>query len=188
MFKLPNGRLWITIDGNGALEVDPAAGIDKAVHHLQGMNVTSVFQDSKGRIWCGLWANGIAVWDGTEWRRELPKEKKSAILMIVEDSGGSLWAATTASGLWHRPVAGTEWVNDLAEEGGLCLLTITADGRIWVSSQAKGGLRYWNGTAWVVSLESPLPIRALVETADGTLWAGSVLDGLYVLSRGTKGK
>jgi ligand-binding sensor domain-containing protein len=183
VYRLRNSRLWITFDGNGVLEVDPAAGIDKAVHHLQGLNVTAVVQDSQNQIWCGLWANGLAVWDGTVWKRELPKEKKSAILMIVEDSKGGLWAATSAGGLWRRSAARTEWENDLADEGGISLLSATTDGRVWVSSQTTGGLRYWNGTAWVVSLDSPLPIRALVETADGALWAGSVLDGLYVLTK-----
>lgn len=183
LYSLRNGRLWITLDGNGVLEVDPAAGIEKAVHHLQGLNVTAVVQDSKNQIWCGLWANGIAVWDGAAWKRELPKEKTSAILAIVEDSSGGLWAATSASGLWRRAAARAEWENDLANEGGISLLAATADGRVWVSSQAVGGLRYWSGTAWVVSLDSPLPIRALVQTADGALWAGGVLDGLYWLPK-----
>lgn len=184
LYKMRNGRLWVTFEGNGVLEVDPAAGFDKAVHHLPGLNVTTVFQDSQNRVWCGLWANGLAVWDGTVWKRELPKEKKSAILAIAEDAKGGLWAATSASGLWRRPSGRTEWENDLADEGGISLLAATADGRVWVSSQTTGGLRFWNGTAWSVSLDSPLPIRSLVETADGALWAGGVLDGLYVRTPG----
>jgi ligand-binding sensor domain-containing protein len=179
-----NGRLWVTFDGNGVLEAEPAAGLAKGVHHLEGLNVTTVFQDSRNQVWCGLWAGGLAVWDGTAWKRDLAKEKKSAILTLVEDAGGGLWAATSGSGLWRRPAGRAEWENDLAGEGGMSLLAATADGRVWVSSQAAGGLRYWNGTAWVASLDSPLPIRSLVETADGTLWAGGVLDGLYVLKKG----
>lgn len=184
MYKTRNGRLWLTLDGNGVLEVDPAEGVDKAVHHLESLNVTAVMQDSKNMIWCGLWANGLAVWDGTAWKRELPKEKKSAVLAIIEDSAGGMWVSTSGSGLWRRPAGKTEWTNDLMDEGGISFMAMTADGRIWISSQSAGGLRYWDGAKWVASIESPLPISMMVETPEGSLWAGSVLDGLYVLKKG----
>jgi ligand-binding sensor domain-containing protein len=183
LYQLRNGRVWITLEGNGVLEVDPAAGFDKAVQHLGGLNVTTVMQDSKNMVWCGLWTGGISVWDGAVWSREVTKEKKSAILTIVENPAGCFWAATSGSGLWRRLVGRTEWENDLVDEGAISLLAGSSDGRVWVSSQSTGGLRYWNGTAWTLSLDSPLPIRALVETADGTLWAGGVLDGIYKLKK-----
>ncbi|NQT91825.1 MAG: hypothetical protein HQ559_03620 [Lentisphaerae bacterium] len=183
LFRTNDGRLWLTIDGNGVLEIDPATGIDKAVHHLQGFNVTSLTKDSRGVIWCGLWANGIAGWDGTSWHKELPKIKRSAVLSIVEDAKATLWVATSASGLWRRPLIKAEWTQDLADEGAINLLVATSDGRVWISGQTTGGLRYWSGTEWILSLDSPLPIRTLVEAKDGTLWAGGVLDGVYQLKK-----
>ncbi len=183
LYRTANGHLWLTFDGNGVLQVDPATGIGKAVHHLESLNVTALLQDSRGVIWCGLWANGVACWDGNKWTRELPKTKESAILGIVEDGKASIWVATSANGLWHRPLNRSEWACELADQGAVNLLVATKDGRVWISGQNLSGLRYWNGTEWVVSLDSPLPLRALVEAADGTLWAGGVLDGVYMLKR-----
>lgn len=183
LYRTANGHLWLTIDGNGVLQVDPATGIDKAVHHLESLNVTALMQDSRGVIWCGLWANGVANWDGLKWTRELPKTKESAILGIAEDSKATIWVATSANGLWRRPLNRSDWTCDLADQGAVNLLVATKDGRVWISGQSLPGLRYWNGTEWMVSLDSPLPIRALVEDASGTLWAGGVLDGVYMLKK-----
>lgn len=183
LYRTPNGRLWLTLDGNGVLEIDPAAGVDKAVHHLKSLSVTAVREDSKGSIWFGLWGNGVAVWDGKEMKRELTQARESAILSMAEDGAGNIWQATSANGLWYRPLAGGKWTQELADQGAVNMLAATRDGRIWISGQNLPGLRHWNGKAWVMSLDSPLPIRALVEAADGSLWAGGTLDGLYVLRK-----
>jgi ligand-binding sensor domain-containing protein len=183
LYKTKNGKAWLTLDGNGVLEVDPEVGLEKAAHHLEALNVTTVFQASNGVMWFGLWANGVASWDGTAWKRELPKARESAILAMAEDTQANLWVATSANGLWKRPLHREEWTSFLAEEGAINLLAVTKDGRVWVSSQAAGGLRFRKGDEWIVSLDSPLPIRALVEAADGALWAGGVLDGVYRLGK-----
>lgn len=183
LYTTANHHLWLTIDGNGVLEVDPAAGFAKAVHHLEGLNVTTLMQDSKGTVWCGLWANGLALWDGSKWTRELPKAKDSAILAIVEDNKQTYWVATSANGLWHRNISRTDWTCELADAGAINLLVATRDGRVWLSGQTLGGLRCWTGAEWAVSLASPLPIRALVETPSGALVAGGVLDGVYLLPK-----
>jgi ligand-binding sensor domain-containing protein len=181
LYRTDDGRLWITLHGNGVLEIDPEDGLDGAVHHLESLNVTALTKDTRGIVWCGLWANGLAAWDGTVWRKELPKIRESAVLGMAEDAQAVLWVATSANGIWRRPLSKPEWTQDLADEGAINLLVATADGRVWISGQSTGGLRYWNGADWTVSLDSPLPIRALVEANDGALWAGGVLDGVYQL-------
>ena len=60
------------------------------------------------------------------------------------------------------------------------LLYVDKEGRVWVSSQLRGGLRYSSGDQWVPSLTSPLPMRCLATDRRGKLWAGGVLDGLHV--------
>ena len=172
-----NGTVWVAVDGNGVFAINPKDGPAQAVHHLQGQNVTAIFDDSKGRVWCGLWGRGVMAYDGTAWTRHVEKEK-SCILAIREDAGGRIWATTSAHGLWRYD--GNAWANDLADEGAINMIEATSDGRVWISSQTKGGLRYWDGKAWQVSLESPLPIRCLIETKKKELWAGGVLDGVYV--------
>ena len=59
-------------------------------------------------------------------------------------------------------------------------MAATSDGKVWNSTQAQGGLRYWSGKKWVTSLDSPLPIRCLFESKDKKIWAGGVLDGVHV--------
>ena len=66
------------------------------------------------------------------------------------------------------------------DEGPINMIQTTSDGRVWISSQMNGGLRYWDGAAWKVSLDSPLPIRCLLEAKGGQVLAGGVLDGLHV--------
>ena len=179
LFQAADGKVWVTLDGNGVLEVDPEAGLAAGTHHLEGLNVTTVAQAGREFIWCGLWGRGVASWDGVAWTHHLSAKEKSAILAICEDSGNNIWVATSANGLWRKPVNKETWVNHLKDEGGINLLATSSDGRVWVSSQMQGGLRYWDGETWVVSLDNPLPIRCLIETPDRTLWAGGVLDGVY---------
>jgi len=177
LYRTSDGAMWVALDGNGIYAVNPAQGPDKAVHHLEGLNVTALAEDSKKRVWCGLWGRGVRVYENGAWTAHLIKED-SYVFTIQEDKAGTIWVATNAHGLWRHD--GKDWVNDLREEGGINMLAATSDGKVWISSQMKGGLRYWDGKKWVVSLDSPLPIRCLLETKDGKVWAGGVLDGLHI--------
>ncbi len=175
------GRYWLMLDGDGVLEVDVEAGLGEAHHHLQGVNVTSVMTDSRGRVWCGLWGGGIMMREEEGgWTRHLARER-AAVLSLVEDDNRKIWAATSGNGLWVYD--GDNWQPMLQDEGAISLMRRTDDGRIWISTQSRGGLRYWNGQEWIVSLDTFLPIRTLVEGPDGNLIAGGVLDGIYILER-----
>jgi len=172
-----DGTVWITVEANGVFALHPAKNKGQPVHHLRGTSVKVVMEDSKKRVWCGMWGKGVMVYDGTAWVRHLKKEK-SYILNMQEDARGSIWVATSAHGLYRYD--GKEWVNDLREEGSINMLAATSDGKVWISTQQQGGLRYWDGKTWHVSLDSVLPMRCILETTDKTLWAGGVLDGLHV--------
>jgi ligand-binding sensor domain-containing protein len=177
LYKSSDGLVWVAVDGNGIYAVDPKKGPEQAVHHLEGLNVTAFFEDGRKQIWVGLWGRGVRVREANGWTAHLTKED-SYIFSIRQDKTGKIWVATNAHGLWRYD--GEKWVNDLRDEGGINMLAATSDGRVWVSSQTTGGLRYWDGKAWQVSLGTTLPIRCLLETKDGKLLAGGVLDGLYI--------
>lgn len=176
MFKVSDGTVWVALEANGVAAATPGTDPVKSTRHLEGRNVTTVFEDSRKRIWCGTWEQGVHVYDGKEWTRHLEKEK-SAILAVVEDTRGTVWVATSANGLWRHD--GKAWTNDLKQEGGINMIAATSDGKVWISSQQKGGLRAWSGKEWAVSLESALPIRCILETSDKKIWAGGVLDGVH---------
>ena len=177
LYKASDGTMWLSVDADGVYAVKPKQGVDAAVHHLEGLNVTAMMEDSKKRVWIGLWERGVAMYDGSTWHRHLKKEK-SYTFALREDTGGTIWVATNQNGLWRFD--GKEWVNDLREEGGINTLETTSDGKVWISSQAGGGLRYWQNNKWNVSLDSPLPIRCLIETKSKQIWAGGVLDGVHI--------
>jgi hypothetical protein len=187
MLLAANGRVWAIVEGNGVLEVDPAAAFDTAVHHLQGITVTTVHELAPGQIWVGTWSRGVAQWDGKEWKRHLDSLKESSVLQIVRDKAGQTWVATSSSGVFHAPADLAKWSQDLADEGSINLLFADTLGNVWISGQQTGGLRRHDGSTWAASLDSPLPIQCLVETRDGRLVAGGVLDGLHILATPPKG-
>ncbi len=180
MVQTSDGKIWVIIDGDGVIEVDPAKGTKVMIHHQQGLNVQTIFRDSKGRIWCGMWGRGVAVLENGKWTSYLSNEK-SAVVSMTEDKAGHIWVATNASGAWCYD--GESWKRFLTDEGLINLLYATSDGKVWVSSQMQGGLRYWDGTSWLNSLETGLPIKCVVESQNGDLWAGGVLDGVHLLRK-----
>ena len=180
MFRASSGAVWVIEDGNGVYEMDPGKPLESAGHHLEGSNVTTFYEDSKKRLWFGLWEGGVLCYERGEWARHLKKEK-SFIFGIREDGKGDIWVATNQNGLWRS--SGEKWENDLREEGGVNLMERTSDGRIWISTQSMGGLRFWDGKKWQVSLDSPLPIRCLFDAKAEGLWAGGVLDGIHILKK-----
>lgn len=173
-----DGRVWVTLEGDGVAVFDPERGLNAFEHLLKGLNVTSTFVDSKGQAWFGLWGAGVTMYDGQKLHEHL-RDQEMYTYAIREGKGESIWVASDQSGLFCFD--GKSWTNLLREEGGVNLLEATADGRVWISTRAVGGLRYWDGEQWVTSIEGPLPISCLSEGPDGTLWAGGVLDGLRVL-------
>ena len=175
--RLSDGTVWVSVEGRGVYVLDPKTGLEKAAHHHARQNVTTTFQDSKGRVWCGLWGRGLAVYENAAWSSHLA-DKEIYPFAIREDRDGTIWVATDQTGLWRYD--GKRWTNDLKDEGAVNLLETMPDGRVWISTQATGGLRYWDGKTWQVSLPGPLPIRCLTRTRDGKLLAGSVHDGLHV--------
>jgi ligand-binding sensor domain-containing protein len=188
MMLASDGHVWLIVEGNGVLEVDPAKEFSTAVHHLQGITVTTVHElpgadGGKGRIWAGTWSRGVAAWDGKEWERHLDTLKESSVLQISRDAAGRTWVATSASGAFHAPADLSAWKQELADDGAINLLVADRNGNVWVSGQQTGGLRRYDGSQWVTSLDSPLPIQCLVESPDGRLVAGGVLDGLHVLAK-----
>lgn len=180
LFVASDGAVWVVIDGDGVIRVDPAKP-DQQRHHLSGLNIQSLFEDDRGRIWAGRWGRGVVVQEPDGHWNELLTDEESAVIHIDQSSDGAMWFGTTAGGLWR--LADGERSRHLVDDGPISLLETTDDGRVWVATQRVRGLRYFRDGEWVPSLDSPMPLRCLVETGSG-LWAGGVLDGLHVLREG----
>jgi len=100
LFRTDNGHMWVVSDGNGLYEVDPAKGPKAAVHHLQGLNVTALAEDSDKRVWVGLWGRGVRVLEDGRWQTHISDED-GAIFSITEDADKNIWVATSSHGLWQ---------------------------------------------------------------------------------------
>jgi len=177
ILRASDGAMQVTVDGDGLRVVPPGADADKPARELQGINVKVMFEDSAKRLWCGTWGQGLFVREGGKFVRHLEKET-SAILAITEDAKKRLWCGTSANGLWWYD--GRRWQNELAAEGSVNLVASTSDGRVWISTQKVGGLRYRRAGGWSVAIPGPLPIRCLRETEASGLWAGGVLNGVHM--------
>jgi len=178
MQKTPDGRVWVLLDGDGVAEFDPKKGTEDFTHHLEGLSVTALFQDSKKRVWVGMWGGGVSVLTDGRWRDHL-QDGEAYVFDIVQDNREHIWISTNNTGLWRYD--GAKWRHHLAEQGAVNLLSTLRDGTVVISAARTGGLQYWNGKEWKVSLPGPLPIRCIYEMEDGTVLAGGVLDGLHVL-------
>ncbi len=176
LYRDSDGTIWAAEDGNGVFEIHPDKELGEAPHHLQGFNVTDMAEDSDGYMWCGVWDRGVRVYQEGQWESHLTQED-TYVFNISEDAQGHIWVATSSSGLWEYD--GAEWENHLEDEQ-INMLATTPDGRVWVSTQRKGGLRYWNGEKWQYALNNRLPFRCVYQTEDGRIWAGAVLGGVFV--------
>jgi ligand-binding sensor domain-containing protein len=176
--KTPDGRVWVLLDGDGVAEFDPKKGTENFTHHLEGLSVTSLFHDSKKRLWVGMWGSGVSVLTDGRWKDYL-QEREAYVFDIVEDDRGQIWVSTNNDGLWRYNKA--EWHHHLGDQGAVNLLKVMDDGTVVISAARTGGLQYWTGEEWKVSLPGPLPIRTVYELENGTVLAGGVLDGLHVL-------
>jgi len=179
LLQTADGSMWVILDGDGAIRLRPGSAIEAGEHVQRGMNVTTVFSDSKDRVWVGFWGRGIAVETAGQWIQFLGSER-SAVLRFAEDAAGVIWIATS-EGLWHQTGA-TTFERFISDSGPVNLVFADNQGRIWVSAQRLPGLRYWDGKQWQVSLDSFLPIRCMTD-AGNALWAGGVLNGVQRLER-----
>lgn len=185
IYVAPDGRVWLSVDGNGVIELNPTKGLDTYSHHLAKLNVTAVFMDSTGTMWFGLWSRGVARYAEGKIVYLLERElARCAVMHVCEDKQGGILVSTNMRGLWSRPKGSEKWSNELPDAGSITLLEVTADGRVWIGAQGFGGLKVWDGNKWTVGYDSAMPMRSLTQTRDGAIWVGGVLDGVHVLRTG----
>lgn len=64
-----------------------------------GSRITSILEDSKGRLWIGTFAGGLGLFDRRTGKCTYV-EKNASITSLAEDHDGSILAATTNSGIF----------------------------------------------------------------------------------------
>ena len=97
--------------------------------------VSCIFQDSRGRVWCGTWG-GISMYDAKELRSY--RNSAARVTCIAEASGDTLWVGTTA-GLARVVCPGDsiQW-RDPSDDGlpspYVITMMIDASGAVWVGT------------------------------------------------------
>jgi hypothetical protein len=168
-------RGWVTVSESGA-------PIDW---------VTAIVVDTRGRLWCGTYGQGLFVRDGTTWRVYRQSESGLPgdwITALALDSQGELWIATLGGGLGHFD--GQNWAsfrpdNSPLPSPWLNCLVVDQRGALWIGTADKGLASYYQGR-WqrYRAADSGLlsdEITALAVAADGRLWIGAP-EGVCVLT------
>lgn len=208
MFDPVHEELWIATS-SGLLKVD--AFTNKVTlyvadetdpYSLPITHTTSVFSDSKRRLWVGLEKRGIALFDRSLSRfyhfdadhtdpLSLPA---TTIEHFSEDDAGSLWLAVNSQGV-RRITPDLDSITTIAREA-ISLpesyfptatdLIQTSDGRLWIGTDGGGLQIYFPQERTLFNIEDLKPDVELSSSAiitleldsEGMIWAGTWAGGL----------
>lgn len=95
-------------------------------------SVRALFEDSKGRLWIGTNDMGVFLYENREFKRFTYEDKTKYLSVrdFVEDTNGSVYAATT-SGLARVGEGGLEYVEEWVSDTVVYSLDIDQNGVIW---------------------------------------------------------
>lgn len=215
-----DGTVWVASEGDGVyrLWLTKEKGNQQQEKWLSGtyyqgfpdtVNVYALAEDKQGRIWAGTDNQGVAVFNGVDWKTY---NRENAILgervfdIAVSDKTGEVAIATSGGVSIYNP-ANETWI-DLTRAEGLTedqveALTYDRDGILWLAYQCGGVTRisprdgykhmehtqapwYWDKNQYVRqpldSAGKGLPsnlCNAILAGKDGRIWVGTT-SGLAV--------
>ncbi len=122
-----DNTFWLGTEDNGIYHVSADATHEILENRYPGTAATMVYQDSKGRVWAGLYGKGLYASDGRVFFRGLSP------FSMVEDDQGRLFVSLLGQGLWMvDPVTGNT--------------TSVYEGAIWMMQ-----LAYYKGKVYGIS-------------------------------------
>ena len=148
-----------------------------------GPSISSLFEDSKKRLWIGAFGALGFVEKGV--LTSIPTRKE--ILAIVEDDNGTIFFATT-NGILSYKENTLELFEDSKDLPHIYVNVFlkTRSGVIWVGTK-KGLAHIENGRLTPIPTNEDLPdthVRSLYEDEDGTIWIGTYDEGLIRFKSG----
>lgn len=160
---------------------------------LPSQRVLAIAQTRDGYLWLGTY-DGLVRFDGVRFdlfdRTNVPEMRDSAVLHVVPDASGALWAMTGDGRLLRFRGARAEVVR---ERKGLSSMSagelfVDRDGALWIGGREIGRLGRGETrieTPGRESWRSGSPVLAFAQTPDGAVWAGTESDGLRVFQDGS---
>lgn len=149
---------------------------------LPSLDILTVFEDSRDRIWIGTYEHGrgagVGCLDGSTWHRFTHRDglASDCVYSILEDPEGRMWFGTLAGisvydrGTWHRMSTMDGLVHDR-----VYAMLIDSDQKMWFGTE--GGVSRFDGTIWdSYTSENGLVddlVRTIAQDRTGALWFGS---------------
>lgn len=172
------GRVWVGTYQRGLWLLDKDGTREISVGESGGDNVTTLFEDSHGRIWMAG-GQAASMYDGGKFRVFGPQDglPPGPILCFAEDSGGLVWLASQ-NDVFRFENNHFIPVQDETHSPIRDIVCFHADtsGAMWMGSDARGLIRWREGHLAAVGAASGLPVRSIysiVEDRHGIWWMTS---------------
>lgn len=181
------GRIWSGIWPNNLVKYEQ--GNFKTFISPETVFVTSLFEDSRGRLWFGTLGNLYYLENEkpVEFTLQSGLPKGTEFSAITETRDGALWFGTS-NGLsrYLNGAASVYTVQQGLPDNYVIALLQTRDGKLWVGTRGglaaveNGGIKSFTTANGLASNS----IRSLYEDAEGVLWIGSYDGGLTRMKDG----
>ncbi len=194
----------LAMSGADALWVGTDAGLDRlhlddgALERLdlpQSAEVSSVMEDSRGRLWVGTFEQGLWLRREEQFLAlrhddaDVTSLSSDEVRAILEDGAGRIWVATAGGLNLYQETAGgfRRYLHEPDRKFSLNdnrLMSLAEDrsGILWVGTRA-GGVSRWNPRSWSLGAHAPSEMRggwvfAFADAVKGGTWAAVVGAGL----------
>jgi len=162
--------------------------VQKSQHHLNGSagaNITTMTQNSQGRIFAGTFGGGVFVSDddGDTWRVTSGPVPNAFVTALAVDLTGTLFAGTL-EGVSRSVDAGNTWetINAGIESRSINDFSFAEDNTAFVATNGSGVCRLAPGaTSWIqanTGLDNSM-VLSLAVGPDNELIAGTDGDGIF---------
>jgi signal transduction histidine kinase/ligand-binding sensor domain-containing protein len=172
-----DGGLWIAGERQELIYIkDSEVKSYQANRDLPGNSVTSLFEDSRGRLWVGV-GKGLAWLEhGRFHPLPLPQPCSSGgvVRNLAEDVDGTIWVSMTDRGCALLSVHDGRVLQVLSQKqtgGQIAAMAADPGGGVWLGL-ASGPELYRNGRVEFLPDKFPSNIQNLFADADG-LWAAT---------------
>ena len=182
LLETADGTLFIGLQGSVGRR------LPSGEFHLisSSLDVLSLHQDTRGRVWMGTAGSGLHYWqDGHLTKIEGPAAAlwgSNVISTITSDPTGVIWVGA-ANGL-HGLNADLTPRPPVGFSGQARALLIDSHGVVWIGGMFDGVARLKDGRLSALGRRDGLAsdhVLALAESSDGSVWVGTQ-DGLSQLS------
>ncbi len=133
--------------------------------------VVDIFEDSRGQLWFGTMAKGVACFDGQQLRYFTPQEglADQTVVSTEEDSLGYMWFGTHRGASRYDGEKFEYFGPKQGLTGAGCNLLVDRSGQIWAGT--NDGLFRFEGSSFVkFELPNPFPQAPSYKWVAGKVW------------------